>query len=194
MTARLVIASLILFLGFSSINAQETKEAKASVEKSMYGLQIGFLGVWGYNEMRLDDKFALRTEIGFDGGFSAGGYDSDFIWAFAPGIKVEPRWYYNLDRRKENNRRIAKNSGNFFAVSTNYHPDWFVISPRDEVAARESLFTSVKWGIRRNIWGHLSYELGLGAGYYIDFTKQYGYDHNSTGFSPDIHFRIGYTF
>lgn len=34
----------------------------------MYGIQTGLLGVWVYNEARLTNSIALRTEIGFDFG------------------------------------------------------------------------------------------------------------------------------
>ena len=41
---------VFIFLAITNnLNAQ-TSTQKASVEKSLYGIQIGFLGIWGHNE------------------------------------------------------------------------------------------------------------------------------------------------
>jgi len=39
----------------------EAKAQNPSVEKSTYGIQIGFLGVWAHNESRLSNSMALRA-------------------------------------------------------------------------------------------------------------------------------------
>ncbi|GAL79714.1 hypothetical protein JCM19274_3126 [Algibacter lectus] len=39
---------------------------KASVEKSTYGVQTGFLGVWVHREVKLSNEIALRAEVGMD--------------------------------------------------------------------------------------------------------------------------------
>ena len=44
------------------------KSQDASVEKSSFGIQTGVLGIWAYNEAKLSNSIALRTEIGFDFG------------------------------------------------------------------------------------------------------------------------------
>ena len=44
------------------------KSQNTSVEKSTFGIQTGVLGIWAYNEARLSNSIALRTEIGFDFG------------------------------------------------------------------------------------------------------------------------------
>ena len=43
-----------------------------SVEKSTFGIQTGVLGLWAYNETRLSNTIALRTELGFDFGIFIG--------------------------------------------------------------------------------------------------------------------------
>ena len=47
---------------------------EAGVEKSVFGIQTGFLGIWGHNESRLNSAFALRSEIGFDSGIWGGDF------------------------------------------------------------------------------------------------------------------------
>ena len=44
------------------------KSQNASIEKSLYGIQTGFFGIWAHNETKLTNQIALRSEIGFDNG------------------------------------------------------------------------------------------------------------------------------
>lgn len=52
---------LLFFFIATKITAQS-----ASVEKSIWGIQTGILGIWANNEHGLSKTIALRTEIGFD--------------------------------------------------------------------------------------------------------------------------------
>ena len=65
-----------------------TNSQNASVEKSIFGVQTGFFGVWGYNETKLSNHFALRTEIGFDAGYFM---NSKTGFILAPVFTVEPK-------------------------------------------------------------------------------------------------------
>tara|TARA_R110002072_G_scaffold261323_4_gene420110 strand:+ start:5320 stop:5601 length:282 start_codon:yes stop_codon:yes gene_type:complete len=61
------------------------KSQNTSVEKSTFGLQTGVLGIWAYNEVKLSNTIALRTELGFDFGVWEttfyDDYDSPFLLA-----------------------------------------------------------------------------------------------------------------
>ena len=54
------------------------KSQNASVEKSTFGVQTGVLGIWAYNEAKLSNAIALRTEIGFDFGIWETTYYDDY--------------------------------------------------------------------------------------------------------------------
>ncbi|WP_245584992.1 hypothetical protein [Psychroserpens burtonensis] len=106
----------------------------ASVEKSTYGIQTRFLGIWVHNESKLTNSIALRTEIGFDSGIWGGSFYDRTRFLMTPVITLEPRLYYNLNKRVRKSRRIDGNSGNFISLKTSYHPDWFVISNTENVS------------------------------------------------------------
>ncbi len=108
----------------------------ASVEKSTFGIQTGLLGIWMHNESKLSNEFALRSEIGLDAGFFGGGFNDGNKFLLTPVITIEPRWYYNLDKRISKSRNISGNSGNFISVKTSYHPDWFCLSHCDEFSKK----------------------------------------------------------
>jgi len=44
------------------------KSQTASVEKTVFGIQTGFFGIWIHNETKLSDQFVLRSELGLDNG------------------------------------------------------------------------------------------------------------------------------
>ena len=98
---------LIILLFFSTL---VVKAQKTSVEKSTFGVQTGVLGIWAYNEAKLSNNLALRTELGFDFGIWEttfyDDYDSPFI--LTPVIVIEPRFYYNLKKRSKNSKQNKK--------------------------------------------------------------------------------------
>lgn len=82
-----------------------TKAQNASVEKSIYGIQTGFLGVWVHNESKLSNSIALRTELGFDSGIWGGDFYDKTGFLMTPVITAEPRWYYNLNKRESKSKK-----------------------------------------------------------------------------------------
>lgn len=196
MKAKLLI-SLILTSLFISSNAQENPETEnpqtASVEKSTFGIQTGLLGVWAHNELRLADEIALRTEIGMNVGIFGGLFYPKTGFVMLPVITVEPRWYYNLDKRVRKSKPIAGNSGNFISIQTSYHPDFFYISNYDDLITFNTVMVVPTWGIRRNIGEHFTYETAFGLGYGHQFRSAKGYQ-DIEGLALNIHARIGYKF
>ncbi len=163
---------------------------KASVEKSIFGIQTGFLGVWLHNESKLNDSFVLRTELGLDAGIN-GSYERT-IFALTPVITFEPRWYYNLDKRQQKSRRIDGNSGNFLSVKTSYNPNWFTISNHDNIVVLDGISIIPTWGIKRNIGKYINYETGIGMGYYYGFKNKNYSVNGSGGLALNLHLRIGF--
>ncbi|MFZ0595590.1 MAG: hypothetical protein WAM46_01295 [Flavobacterium sp.] len=173
-----VLLCLVIQTGYSQ---------NKGVEKSIYNVQTGFLGIWINNEYRLFNEISLRTEIGLDAGLR-GCSDCDTEYALAPVITLEPRWYYNIDKRNSLNKG-KNNSANFIALAIKYHPDWFVISNADYSQVANQIAIIPKWGIRRNIGtSNFNYEAGLGIGY------KFYLDENFSEATADLHLRIGYTF
>ncbi len=170
------------------------KSQTVSVEESVYGIQTGFLGIWGYNEAKLTNQIVLRSEIGFDSGIWSGPFDDKTGFLMSPVITAEPRWYYNLNKRESKDRRIDGNSGNFIALKASYHPDWFVISNYENVSIISQVSVIPTWGIRRNIGKHFNFETGIGLGYRYIFAKRAGYSENDSDAALNLHLRLGYRF
>jgi len=172
------------------------RSQNASVEKSTFGVQTGVLGIWVYNEAKLSNAIALRTEVGFDFGIWETTYYDDYDSPFllTPVIVVEPRFYYNLKKRSEKSKRIDGNSGDFIALKTGYHPDWFVLFNTDNAPIVSDFSIIPTWGIRRNIGDHFNYEAGIGVGFSHTFAKRAGYSKDKSEMELNMHLRIGYKF
>ncbi len=180
--------SFIFLLLFSFIKANAQAPETASVEKSIWGVQTGILGLWAHNESKITRTIALRTELGFDGGFY--GSTNDFNYVFAPILRLEPRWYRTLDRRLRKGKNTANNTADFLSLKAAFLPDLFTISSED-VRVRSTIALTANAGMRRVYWDHFSFELGLGAGFAADLENQYG---DSVYFLPEIGLKFGYNF
>lgn len=178
---------IILILLITSVSFSQEKN-NISVEKSIFGVQTGILGFWAHNEFRLSNEIALRSEVGLDLGISANSNDTKTV--LIPSFRIEPRWYYNLKKRVEKGRNISKNSGNFLALNLTYNPDWFYIGGEKNVEIISILAIVPKWGIKRTIGKHFTYEAGIGLGGFI-VLNDYETDNN---IALDLHARLGYTF
>jgi hypothetical protein len=184
-----VLLLIILFnIGFS----QDKKTT--SVEKSIFGVQTGLLGVWINNESKLSNEIALRTELGFDAGLFGGSFYPKTGFLMTPVLRIEPRWYYNLNKRAEKSRNISGNSGNFFTLQTTFNPNWFVISNYDNIKIVNQVSIVPTWGIKRVLGKHFTYETGIGIGLIHYFAKSSGYAKDENEAWLNLHLRLGYTF
>lgn len=152
---------------------------------------MGFLGAWINTETKLTNSLAVRSEFGFDYGWRS--YGNSYLYVLAPGIRLEPRWYYNFQNRVDKSRQIEGNSGNYIALRTSFHPDLFVISNTNNVSVNNQLSIVPIWGIRRCFGKHFNYEAGIGIGYrYIFPVNKYVAGTSET--LLDLNLRIGYRF
>ena len=179
--------AIILFCAFISF----VKAQNSNVEKSIIGIQAGFLGTWVYNEFKLVNNITLRTEFALSSGF---GDNGKIEFVISPTLAVEPRIYYDIDQRAKKGKMVKNNNANFFALTTRYTPDWFVISSNKNNNVPSQVLFAPKWGIRRSINNHINYELGIGLGIRSYFGKKKGFNNHSSEAAAELHIRIGYDF
>jgi len=170
------------------------KAQNASVEKSVFGIQTGLLGIWAHNESRLSNTIALRSELGFDGSIWGGSIYDHVGFSLFPVLTLEPRFYYNLNKRNSKSKIVTNNSGNFISLQTSFHPDWFVISNYEYSSLINEITIIPTWGIRRALGTHFNYEAGAGIGYRYIFGKAAEYYSDESKAAANLHLRIGYVF
>ncbi len=171
-----------------------TYAQNVSVAPSTFGIQAGPIGIWAHNETRLSSSIALRSEVGFNSSILNSDYMDHTGLLMRPEITLEPRWYYNLQKRANKSKRIDGNSGNFFSLKTTYRPDWFTISNYEGYTVVNELSIIPTWGIRRHIGKYFTYEAGVGVGYRHRLNKLDGNAVNRGEAALNLHLRIGYRF
>ena len=138
------------FIVLISINAQE-----ASVEKSVFGFQLG-TNPWNiYYDAKLADKISLHTEIGLGGEYYW--HSSKDAYMFQPNIIVEPRYYYNLERRVSKGKKIAGNTGNYLGMMFDYIPDVYL--NKNTYSRWTGVVAMPSYGIQRRVGKWFEYEL-----------------------------------
>ncbi|MFV0376469.1 MAG: hypothetical protein ACK5JD_04115 [Mangrovibacterium sp.] len=171
-----------------------TKAQEKGVSNSVWGVQTGLFGAWVYNEARLSDEIALRTELGFDYGFQSSSWYDEDVEVYTPVITLEPRWYFNLKKRQQKSRKVFCNTGNFLSLKTSFHPGKMGISNVDGVDVVPDISIIPTWGIRRHMGQHFAFETGVGLGWAYVFWKSLGYVDNESEIALNLHLRLGYTF
>lgn len=178
----------IIFIISVLLVCHTTTAQNTGVEKSIYSIETGVLGIWVNNEYRLSNEISLKSEFGMIAGFR-GCSDCDTQYALTPELTLEPRWYYNIMKRSTKGKIIKNNSANFVTLAFRYYPDWFVISNSPNAYVENQVTIIPKWGIKRTISNsNFNYELGLGIG------KRYYFDANEWETAADLLIRIGYSF
>lgn len=194
-----IALSLVLFSFLAK--AQDKQEAeKVSVEKSLFGVQVGLLSATFYYEPQLQRKITLRTEIGLTLVSSTKDYEDPTIkdesaTLIAPYLTLEPRWYYGLDRRKRLGKKTYNNSSNYISLATSYMSYDTPLMDTGDFDVVPAITIIPKFGIRRAFAKHFNYEFSAGVGYQYNIfsdTKGCNCDHNNT--TLDIQARIGYNF
>ncbi len=181
---RKLLFILSLIMGFQSFSQEN-----ASLKKSLIGIQIGLFGAEFYNEARLSEKFSFRSQMELYPSIWGGDMYSKTGFALTPAFSLTPKFYYNLQKRKDLGRNTSNNSGNYVSLKVEYIPDWFVISNTKDIHVSETISIVPTWGLRRNFAKSFNYEFKAGLG--IGKILKKGY---TTQVIPDISFKIGYDF
>lgn len=174
----LFIIGVILITNFSYAQ-------NSGVEKSITGLQIGILGTSIYNEYKLTNRIALRSDVGLILGFSLGSR-SPKSYNLVPYIGVQPKYYFNIKERGEKEKNIKNNSANYFSLQLDYLPNLFIISNKKNQSIENQIHMIPTFGIRRNFAENFNYEFKVGFGI------AYSLDNETTSGMPNLSFKVGY--
>lgn len=186
---------IFIFCGLFFI-AQSQNSKEVSVESSSSGVQLGVMSIWGYHEAKLSKSWVIRKEVGF-GGVYLNPPKEEKIVIFGVGLNLEPRYYYNLNKRYNAGKRIDKNSANFFSTKIIYIPKLFYRGNQPHLKSLSMVWIIPTWGIKRHIGKNFMYEVGIGANFPI-LSKSVAYQslmkYYPLPFVPYAHVRIGYSF
>lgn len=179
-----ILLSCLTFMGILG-NAQTS-----NVEKNITGVQIGLFGLDFYNETRIANKTTLRAEASLFPAIFGGDLYAKTGFAFYPALTLQPKYYYNIDKRVEEGKNTKNNAGNYFGLQVRYLPNWFVISNTPNLIISNQIDFIPTYGFRRNFGENFNYEFRAGFGY----GKNFGNGFNNSGAVLDLSIKVGYDF
>lgn len=173
----------ISLLASSSVLAQTAPETRVEKKQFTYHMLAGIsaeMGVARTSTVRVSGP----VELGFV--WQATSSSSDLYAYLRPVVNGEFRYYYNLDKRYAQGKRVVNNSANFIGPIISLYGPAIVKSDNISVVDFASVFGAV-WGIQRNYGQRFNFQLSLGPG--IGITEE------ETSFTPvgqlSFGFRIG---
>ncbi len=162
-----------------TLNAQTAdttlKDSQIELNAKLFGLGLNY-------EAKLGEKFTILSEIGVRTG--TGSYGSRYN--FADGFKVynleigiEPRLYYNVQKRLNKGKSIKNNAANFWFFGLNYgfkpfnspviyqevdvyDNGLYLGSFETQIEKYSLLSVTPGWGIQRKVGKNFSLDLNLG--------------------------------
>ena len=166
------------------------KAQDSDVEKNITGVQIGLFGLDIYNETKIANNTTLRAEASLFPAIWGGDLYSKTGFAFYPALTLQPKYYYNIEKRAEKGKNTKNNAGNYFGLQVRYIPNWFVISNSQNVALSNQINFIPTFGFRRNFAENFNYEFKAGLGYGTTFGEKF----NESGAVLDLSIKVGYDF
>lgn len=184
-TALLIIITIFPIV----VNGQET----AHVERSVSSAQIGFLGGYYTLERQVGLYSVLRLEAGLDAAIFGGTFYPYTGFIAVPTLILQPRHYYNREKRLKKGKRLDHNSGNFVAFSIRYHPNWFYIS-NYYVDPVSDISLVPMWGMKRGLGKRFMFETGVGIGYRYFIVDEQGFNEDYGDVVIEVLLRFGLRF
>lgn len=190
-----------LVLGFILLSflAKSQEEEKVSVEKNLNSIQLGLFYSLSYqNEIRLDRKITLKSEIGLETGRATIEYPNqhkETSFLILPFISVEPRWYYSLDRRSRLKKNIRYNSSNYVSLLTSFHSSKTALVNTKDFKINPFISIIPEYGIKRSFGKKFFADYSGGIGYRHNFhDKNYSGSDNKNEIAVNLQVKLGYIF
>ena len=155
-----IFACLLAFTWIMSYSQENNQSLKTDI----VAIDIGFVGGWLSYERHMTDLFTLKSEVGLPLIYVQTSLDDKSYYVSSPSVKIEPRYYYNFNRRVASKKSTNYNAANYFALSAIYIPGLFTISNHTGLEAARSLRLIGKWGIKRIIGQRFNFEFAIGMG------------------------------
>ena len=155
-----------IFICFFLIQISKAQDS-VSVEKSLIGPSINPFGSLSFDyEVKLSKEWTLLSNIGFsydydkeNNRFNSKGY------SLRPFLGLEPRWYYNLDRRIKLSKNTKFNTGNYWSLDIGYSPKSVLATNQSYYEFANAVYFLPSYGLRRTISKNIYFDGSLYAGY-----------------------------
>ncbi|MEH0157420.1 hypothetical protein V6R21_25125 [Limibacter armeniacum] len=159
--------SLLFFIGYCQFSFGQNLQDIHSLKLQFFSLGYNYEKVLG-NQFTLNSELKINCLYGQRGNFFTD--EKQEYWLISPSIGVEPRYYYNFDKRENKGKNILHNAANYLSLSTTYYTG---ISLGKNAEAIANLEVIPMWGLRRNLGKRFFMECAIGVGAYTVNGKEW---------------------
>lgn len=158
--------------------------------ENLFKSDLGFRGIGVSYEPRLGKKINIDLAAGLGGGYDIWTNSFTYEWQiFNPAIYivVNPKYYYNREKRLAKGKPISRNAGNYFGLAIKYTTP----NVGESTYVYDALLFNLHWGIQRPVGKRWTFNTHAGVGYATDAS-----DLSNTGGTiyPAMDLRFAYVF
>ncbi len=99
-------------------------------------------------------------------------------------VSQNNKYYYNREKRQNDNKSIENNSGNYIGLKFRFNTG----TESTDLSPHNSLLSEINWGLQRDLGHNWIFNFSIGIGYLSDF------DTNNQNIIPTIGLLFGYNF
>lgn len=176
----LIFILLILILNSEAQNIQykSTRTSKYSPELSEELHKISFFPLGYAYERKIGDEFTIEAGIdfSFDAYYEDDNVFEDYALVINPTIHVEPRYYYNLEKRYRRGRNVTYNSASYIGIFSELRMNPLIEEKNGIDPVYDRFVVGPVWGIQRNLGRRGYFNFNFGYGLLIDENGHAQYD------------------
>jgi len=138
----------------------ESHKSKIFADDTKFAFKISPLFPFIGAEAKLNEKFSLAfgSKLGVNFAVTGSQTNPQIHFYPQPVLNIEPKWNYNIVKRRETGKNTSKFSSNFLSLYTDIN---FKVSPQTFTY----LTIGPTWGIQRNFSNYGYFKLNTGLGY-----------------------------
>lgn len=175
--------TFIFLLMISVVDAQDiqyksTRTSKYSPALSDELHKISILPLGYSYERKIGDEFTFDAGIdfSFDIYYEDEELFEDNALVINPTIHVEPRYYYNLEKRYRRGRNVTYNSASYIGIYSELRMNPLIEEINGFEPVYDRFVIGPEWGIQRNLGRRGYFNFNFGYGLVIDENGHADYD------------------
>jgi hypothetical protein len=158
----------LAFLASSFLLFGQNTSPENDLEK-LVKLDLGLRGIGITYEPKLSNKMSIELSGGIGGGYDISFQEFTYLWNLldpALYVIVNPKYYYNKNKRQAKGKSTALNSGNYIGLGIKYTSRGI----SESTNVWDALLFNLHWGMQRTLGQRWTFNAHAGVGYAIDAT------------------------
>lgn len=167
--------------------AGDTNMVAAPPLRKLTSLELGLQGIGLAFELPVARKVTVKFSGGLGGGYDLRN-DFSYDWALADPcvyLSVNPRYYYNRDKRERKGKRNSLNAGYYIGLRVKYTSTSII-----ETDVTDAIMSNIHWGMQTPIGRKWVIDGHAGVGWGCNFIDTFNPIHSR--FYPAVEIRFSY--